>query len=232
MLIIYETRSFAEARTFESLTRVIYGATAVFVMLYMGIPIGSTIGIIVFSIFILLIIILLISFFVQVYREKLNLATLKINIEKKQIKFIHILWAYKFKNIKAFYTPESKNYIDLIIDTREFRIWRSDFDENDDLFDKFIETLHDTNTGSNIPVSEVRFSSVRKKAYLYLLLPYAVLFYLIMILFPELFMYLLEASELFLLSIFLGVFLINLAARIGFNIKIKQLLKKETIKEA
>ena len=85
MLIIYETRSFAEARTFESLTRVIYGATAVFVMLYMGIPIGSTIGIIVFSIFILLLVILLISLYIQINRERLKLGTLRINIEKKQI---------------------------------------------------------------------------------------------------------------------------------------------------
>lgn len=232
MLIIYETRSFAEARTFESLTRVIYGATAVFVMLYMGIPIGSTIGIIVFSVFILLLVILLISLYVQINRERLKLRTLRINIEKKQIKFIHIPWAYKFKNIKAFYTPESKVHIDLIIDNRQFRIWKSDFEENSELFGEFIDRLDDTNTRSNVPISEISYSSVRKKAFLYLLLPYGLLFYLILTLFPQVFSYLLEENELFLLCIFLGVFFITLAARIRFNIKIKQLLKKETIKEA
>lgn len=227
MIIMYETRSFSESRTMESFRHFIYAATALFLILYSGLSIGSYIVLFFAFIFLIFLLLLLKNLLIQVYRIRHKPTTWKIDLNNKDIKYSNIPWKYRFNNIKAFYVSETGNYVEFIMSRKYYRIWRSQIDQNKELFESFIELLDDSSSRSQVPLEVPTFTETRKKTILYTFLPYIIIYIGVLLLNPSLYNFLQQGKHLVSSFIILYMFIAITVTRAIFFINIRRILKKE-----
>lgn len=227
MIIMYETRSFSESRTMKSFIHLVYAATALFVVLYSGLNTGSYIVLFFAFIFLIYLLLLLKNLIIQVYRMKLKPTTWKIDLDNKDIKYSNIPWKYSFNSIKAFYISETGNYVEFIMNRKYYRIWRSQIDQNKELFESFTGLLDDSSSLSQVPLEVPTFSETRKKTILYTFLPYIIIYVGVLLLNPSLYDFLQQDKHLVSSFIILYMFVVIITTRVKFFINVRRTVRKE-----
>lgn len=227
MIIIYETRSFSEARTMDAFRYLVYAATALFIVMYSGLFALSYFVLFFIITFFICLLLFLISFFIQLFRRRLKPTAWKIDIENNSIKQGIIPYKYTFKSIDAFFVSKSNTYVEFIMNRKYYRIWKSKIDHNEYLFESFVEALKDSSKHSYVPLEIPTLGETRRKAVFYSFTPYIVVYIGVMILSPSTYDFLRDGNHMVSSFILPYMIIAIVTTRIFFVMNINKVLKKD-----